>query len=478
MKTPTHNNRIKILVNSKPYSSDPLEYDSFIHHIAFESTFTNLVTQYKLGQHTPILAESWKISEDRKEWTFFLRKDLKFSDGSIINAESVEKSWLRIAKIMKSRNSKSGFFENVVGFEKLAQDSQNLDGLTAKEFILNIKLNQPMPKLLDKISFGLYSVVHPSQFDSQSLKWIDKKNNIITSGAYQIKEWDDQHLILSLQKNYPSQLLHSNPISEVEFFWNKDKININEMDIVSGSELSPPENNSFILKAGPPSYIMYMRIMSWMNPESIFFKKENRLYLRNIFYKMLENNNTKPIKSFFPLIIKNIKPFDDLQINDANLKSKLFCFPEYDSLILKIPLFEKIITSSLNMANELHLNTTRKKLSFETLMSEIQNKTKVTSCDMDTLVTGILASDPIEDVKFMFRSKEGILLPDETGEILTELDKSPVDLQKVNQLLWDQGLIWPVTHYASGLWARPDLDFSQINLVLPPTSFQWIGWKN
>ena len=75
-------------------------------------------------------------------------------------------------------------------------------------------------------------------------------------------------------------------------------------------------------------------------------------------------------------------------------------------------------------------------------------------------------------------TKEGILLPDESGEILKELDKETLDIQKINELLWDQGLIWPVTHYSSGLWTRPDLDFSEINLVLPPTSFQWIGWKD
>ena len=77
----------------------------------------------------------------------------------------------------------------------------------------------------------------------------------------------------------------------------------------------------------------------------------------------------------------------------------------------------------------------------------------------------------------MLKSKEGILLQDETGEILKELEKSPLNIQRINELLWEQGLIWPVKHFASGLWARPDLDFSQINLILPPTKFQWIGWK-
>jgi len=113
----------------------------------------------------------------------------------------------------------------------------------------------------------------------------------------------------------------------------------------------------------------------------------------------------------------------------------------------------------------------------QSLMDQIVHKKTNTTWDITGYTTGILASAPIDDVRFMFKSKEGIALPDESGNVLSELDQDNVDLQKINEFLWEQGLIWPITHYSSGLWARPELDFSQINLVLPPTSFQWVGWK-
>ncbi|MGM0888656.1 MAG: staphylopine-dependent metal ABC transporter substrate-binding lipoprotein [Bacillota bacterium] len=40
----------------------------------------------------PLLAESWKISEDGKVYTFHLRKDVKFHDGEPFNAEAVKKN--------------------------------------------------------------------------------------------------------------------------------------------------------------------------------------------------------------------------------------------------------------------------------------------------------------------------------------------------------------------------------------------------
>ncbi|MFX3632439.1 MAG: nickel ABC transporter substrate-binding protein [Candidatus Pristimantibacillus sp.] len=40
----------------------------------------------------PLLAESWEISKDGKTYTFHLRKDVKFHDGTSFNAEAVKKN--------------------------------------------------------------------------------------------------------------------------------------------------------------------------------------------------------------------------------------------------------------------------------------------------------------------------------------------------------------------------------------------------
>lgn len=55
----------------------------------YELVYDPLVRYGKGGEIEPALAESWEISEDGKEYTFHLREDVKFSDGTDFNADSV-----------------------------------------------------------------------------------------------------------------------------------------------------------------------------------------------------------------------------------------------------------------------------------------------------------------------------------------------------------------------------------------------------
>ncbi|OBZ18676.1 ABC transporter substrate-binding protein [Bacillus sp. FJAT-27264] len=55
--------------------------------------YASLVTVDDKGVPTPELAESWDVSEDGLTYTFHLRKDLKFSDGSPLTADDVAFTW-------------------------------------------------------------------------------------------------------------------------------------------------------------------------------------------------------------------------------------------------------------------------------------------------------------------------------------------------------------------------------------------------
>lgn len=58
------------------------------------------LTRFDGDNAVPCLASSWKISADQKTYTFFLRHDVKFSDGSPFNAHAVK---LNFDAIMKNK---------------------------------------------------------------------------------------------------------------------------------------------------------------------------------------------------------------------------------------------------------------------------------------------------------------------------------------------------------------------------------------
>ena len=65
-----------------------------------------LITVDKSGHPLPCLAESWQSSEDAKKWTFHLKRNVRFHDGTPFNADTVLANLDRI----RGKLRRSGYF--------------------------------------------------------------------------------------------------------------------------------------------------------------------------------------------------------------------------------------------------------------------------------------------------------------------------------------------------------------------------------
>lgn len=97
-----------------PASLDPLDVESVYESIPVNQIFDPLVATDTTLSVVPGLAEDWTISPDGKVYTFRLRTDARFSDGSAVEAEDVVFSFRRALDPRGHRVSMAAAYLDVV----------------------------------------------------------------------------------------------------------------------------------------------------------------------------------------------------------------------------------------------------------------------------------------------------------------------------------------------------------------------------
>ncbi|OQW49010.1 MAG: hypothetical protein A4S09_12920 [Proteobacteria bacterium SG_bin7] len=469
--TPSPTNRIFFLVGQAPSSSDPLEYDIAVHQEIFRSTFSSLISNYKRGEYTGILASSWHSKNNDKVWVFKIRKGLKFENGDPIHPENIVNSLMRAAFCIKKRNSHENLLVHLKNFNEVLSPVSKISGLQFDDDSVKFEFDRPIPQMLELISFGIYSLAHHSDYDLTTGEWKNKKE-FISSGPYKVVDWQNESIKLLLRKDFLADLGHRNKFEEINITWNKS---INDFDLMSGPEMEGPNNPELEFSGGAKSGIFYIHCLSWNNPKSFFYKVENRKYLRDLFFAKLSKRFTVT-SSFFPLAISGVSAPQakfDYPVTPLSQNAKVSVnYPRRGSIEFK-KIFSEIwreISGEILSVSEVKVDPPKL---FELKDPSLANY----EAELSLFFTGISINDPKDDIKFMFLSKEGIKLPDSTGEIHRTLKESDFEYQTINKLIWDQAIIWPLFHFSDGLWAKKNVDLSVLNNIIPPVDFFWVGRK-
>ena len=145
----------------------------------------------------PSLATDWTISKDAKTYTFNLRTDAKFHDGTPVDADAVLFSFLRQKDPKHPAHGfvKSFDYFTALGFEKLITDVKKVDADTVA-FVLT----SPDATFLSTLAMQSFAIVSPTAV--MRLK-SDFQNNPIGSGPFVFKRWEkNQKIILTANDNY------------------------------------------------------------------------------------------------------------------------------------------------------------------------------------------------------------------------------------------------------------------------------------
>ena len=133
-----------------PDSLDPHRTGYVVALRVIAQVFDTLITLDEKNEFQPRLATEWNVSNEGKTYTFKLRDDVKFHDGTPFNAEAVKYNFDRIV----DPKTKAG---NAIA---LIQDYESAEVLG--EFEVAIHLSSPNAAFLSNVSQTLLSIVSPT----------------------------------------------------------------------------------------------------------------------------------------------------------------------------------------------------------------------------------------------------------------------------------------------------------------------------
>ena len=154
----------------------------------------------------PAVAASWKASEDFKTWTFYLRKDAKWSNGKTVTAADFLRSWKRLAE-MGAKVSHYKLLQNIVGMP--TGETENLPNIEIKEAnVFSNSANQNLPDLSRQTNTNTANTATVNPTDAEKKQ---AEKTAVEKPKLGVEAVDDLTLKVSLvnaDKNFPSLVAH------------------------------------------------------------------------------------------------------------------------------------------------------------------------------------------------------------------------------------------------------------------------------
>lgn len=172
------------------------------------NVFDPLIWQAPDLSFVPGIAESWEVAEDTKAFTFRLRQDVLFHDGTPVNADAVKFSWDRImdpATQSKTAIGQMGPFKQAV---------------VVDEFTIRAEFTDPFAPFLDAVSQSYCAPISPTAVKQYGDQFTD---HLVGTGPYKLKEYvQNDHVTLEKNPDYnwaPSIFNHNGPgyLDEIVF---------------------------------------------------------------------------------------------------------------------------------------------------------------------------------------------------------------------------------------------------------------------
>lgn len=163
--------------------------DAYSNYICSHIQETMLKLNNDTLEFEPHLAERWEISDDHLHYTFYLRKDVKFSDGVPLTANDVKVTY---ELIMNPAN-------DTADLRNYLQDIEHVEVIDDH----TIRFDMTKPYFRHLLTLGLFNVFPAHIYGQGDLNQHPNNRNPIGSGPYVFDSWTTgDRIVLRRNENY------------------------------------------------------------------------------------------------------------------------------------------------------------------------------------------------------------------------------------------------------------------------------------
>lgn len=166
----------------------------------------------------PSLAKDWKISEDKKTYTFFLDKNAKWSDGKPVLASDFEYSWKRLLNPESAAPYAYLMYpvKNAEAYNTGKIEDSDLLGIKAlSDYTLEVKLENPLAFFLNLTSWAVFFPARKDIIEKYKDNWTEPEN-MVSCGPFKLSKWQHEYKIVLKKNPY-----YKNPepsLNEIKYF--------------------------------------------------------------------------------------------------------------------------------------------------------------------------------------------------------------------------------------------------------------------
>ncbi|ASK79071.1 oligopeptide ABC transporter substrate-binding protein OppA [Paraphotobacterium marinum] len=305
---------------TEPASFDPGLIDGVPGSHVADDLFEPLVTVDENGKIIPGVAMSWTKDPSGKVYTFKLRKNAKWSDGSPVTSKDFVYSWKRL---VSSPSSYQDYLASagVLNAAEIVNGKKDADSLGVKAvdpYTFEVTLKEPNPAFVKMLVHCSTDPLPQKVIAKWGDQWT-KPEHIVGNGAYKLKShvvngsivlernpdyWDNAHTVIN-QVTYL-------PIQEKQ---DLNRYKANEEDITYNtinSDAYPQVKKDYQHELNVTPYVgMYYYVFNVNKPPFNDVRVRKALsYLvnREALSQYVTGHNEKPLYHFAPTSVEGFKP--------------------------------------------------------------------------------------------------------------------------------------------------------------------------